>query len=60
MADKILVLSKRPSTIKNIHTIQLSLNGEGTPLARREAPEFKDYFNTIWKELDVNEQDKFI
>jgi NitT/TauT family transport system ATP-binding protein len=56
MADKIAVLSKRPATIKNIHDISLTVKGEKTPLSSREAPEFKDYFNTIWKELDIDEK----
>ncbi|SHH02891.1 ABC transporter ATP-binding protein [Tepidibacter thalassicus] len=56
MADKIAVLSKRPATIKNIHEINLTVKGEKTPLSSREAPEFKDYFNTIWKELDIDEK----
>ncbi|TCO72193.1 ABC transporter ATP-binding protein [Marinisporobacter balticus] len=54
MADRIIVLSKRPAFVKSIHKIKLTLENERTPLSSREAPEFKDYFNTIWKELDVH------
>ena len=54
MGDRVIVLSKRPSTIKSIHEIKLTLDVERTPLASREAPEFRHYFNTIWKELDVH------
>lgn len=54
MADRVIVLSKRPATVKSIHEISLTLNGERTPLSSREAPEFRHYFNTIWKELDVH------
>jgi NitT/TauT family transport system ATP-binding protein len=25
-----------------------------TPLASREAPEFRRYFNQVWKELDIH------
>lgn len=53
MADRVLVLSKRPGTVKNIHEISLSC-GSRTPLSSREAPEFRYYFNEIWKELDVH------
>lgn len=55
MADRVAVLSKRPATIKNIYDIELSISGEKTPLISRKAPEFKDYFDKLWKELDVNE-----
>lgn len=53
MADKVVVLTRRPGTVKNIHPIQLSMDST-SPLKRREAPEFRKYFNTIWKELDVH------
>jgi NitT/TauT family transport system ATP-binding protein len=53
MAEKVIVLTKRPGMIKNIHNIELTCN-EKTPIKCREAPEFKDYFNKIWKELDVH------
>ncbi|WP_110943009.1 sulfonate/nitrate/taurine transporter ATP-binding protein [Inediibacterium massiliense] len=56
MADRIIVLSNRPATVKSIHTIKLTLETERTPLTSREAPEFRHYFNTIWKELDVHVQ----
>ena len=53
MSDRLLVLSKRPGTIKNTHRIHLS--GENrNPVELRKAPEFREYFNTIWKELDVH------
>lgn len=54
MADNISVLSKRPATIKNSYQIKLTVQGEKTPLKSRKAPEFKDYFDALWKELDVN------
>lgn len=53
MSDKIVVLTKRPGTIKSIHKIELTCS-EKTPMKCREAPEFRVYFNTIWKELDVH------
>jgi NitT/TauT family transport system ATP-binding protein len=54
MADRVIVLSKRPATIKNIHEIKLSCGEKRSPLCSREAPEFRYYFNKIWKELDVH------
>lgn len=56
MADTVAVLSKRPATIKGTYDIKLTINGEKTPLAARKAPEFKDYFDKLWKELDINGQ----
>lgn len=56
MADFVGVLSRRPSTIKSIHDINLTVEGEKTPLSARKAPEFKDYFDVLWKELDVYEK----
>lgn len=51
MADKVIVLSKRPATVKKI--IPISYNDEmPTPLKARNTPEFKNYFNEIWKELN--------
>jgi ABC-type nitrate/sulfonate/bicarbonate transport system, ATPase component len=52
MADRVVVLSNRPATIKNIHKIELTCQNR-TPLSSREAPEFRGYFNAIWKELEV-------
>ena len=48
MADRIIVLTPRPATIKNIHKILLTAK---TPLLKREEIGFNVYFNKIWKEL---------
>ena len=48
MSDRIIVLTKRPSSVKNIHTIKL--NGS-TPMQRRDDANFNKYFDIIWKEL---------
>lgn len=53
LADRVIVLTKRPGTIQNIITIQF--HDFLSPLARRNAPEFKDYFNMLWKEMDEHE-----
>lgn len=52
MADEVCVLSKRPATIKGDYRIKLTVDGERTPLNSRKAPEFKDYFDILWKELE--------
>ena len=54
MCDRIIILSNRPGTIKEIIDINLSCEGEKTPLKTRESEEFRYYFNKIWKELDVH------
>lgn len=53
MADRIIILTKRPGKLKNIIDINLTVDDK-TPFRARSAPEFKDYFNQIWKELDHN------
>ncbi len=55
MADRIIILSHRPGTIKNTMDIKLSCPDK-TPRKARNAPEFKDYFNTLWREVE-NEQE---
>lgn len=52
MADRVIVLSARPAKICQIVPIILDLP-ERTPMKTRNAPEFKDYFNLIWKELNT-------
>ena len=54
MADRIIILSCRPATVKAEIEVKLTLDGERTPFHARSAPEFKDYFNVIWKELNQN------
>lgn len=53
MADRVVVLTKRPATIKRIHTLKMTCDNR-TPISCREAPEFRHYFNEIWKELDIH------
>lgn len=51
MSNKILVLSKRPATLKDEIFPNLS---EKTPLERRENPNFSSLFNKIWRELSYD------
>ena len=53
MSDRIIVLTKRPGTIKNIHQLKFETK-ERDPISYRESPKFSEYFNTLWKELDAN------
>ena len=53
MADRVLILSKRPATVIKIVPINLDMK-DRTPLSSRNAPAFKSYFNLIWKELNQN------
>ncbi len=53
ISDRVIVLSKRPAKVKSIHVIDLETNGE-TATDARQSPKFKDYFNEIWKELDIH------
>ncbi|HHY27650.1 MAG TPA: ABC transporter ATP-binding protein [Desulfitobacterium dehalogenans] len=53
MADRVVVLSKRPGTIKKVYEIHMNCE-KRTPLKSRDMPEFQIYFQEIWKELDVH------
>lgn len=50
LADRILVMTKRPATIKNNIPVHLSTT-ENSPLAARNAPEFNHLFTLLWKEI---------
>ncbi len=50
VSDRVLVLSKRPSKIKNIYDIVLS--NKSTPINNRKAPEFQVYYDKLWKDID--------
>ncbi|WP_027086456.1 ABC transporter ATP-binding protein [Cohnella panacarvi] len=52
MADRVLVMSKRPSSIIAAYPIRFE-EGEGlSPWKKREAGKYNEYFNSIWKDLD--------
>ena len=52
MSDRVIVLTNRPGTVKNIHDIDFEME-DRNPINCRESPKFSKYFDTIWKELDV-------
>ncbi len=54
MSDRVIVLTKRPGTVKDVHKIQFDIE-DRTPINCRESPKFSKYFNTLWKELRDDE-----
>jgi NitT/TauT family transport system ATP-binding protein len=56
MAERVIVLSRRPGQVKSNHAIRFATVDADrlAPLAARNAPEFNDYFRTLWQELDVH------
>ena len=50
MADKIVVLTKRPATVKTVFEIDITAE---TPLKRRESPRFSEWFDRVWKEVTL-------
>lgn len=50
IADRVIVLSKRPATIKNSYDIKLS--EKGSPIENRKAKEFASYYDALWRDLD--------
>jgi NitT/TauT family transport system ATP-binding protein len=55
MSQKVIVLSKRPSSIKVEIPIDFE-NYEMTPFQKRKSPLFSGYFNRLWKELDQSNE----
>ncbi len=55
MADRVVVLSKRPAVIQSVHEISFEDIENRTPLLCRKSPKFSSYFDTLWRELDINE-----
>ncbi|MCI9447747.1 MAG: ATP-binding cassette domain-containing protein [Lachnospiraceae bacterium] len=53
LGSQVIILSKRPATVNRI--VDISFPENASPLERRNLPEFKDYFNEIWKELNEDE-----
>jgi NitT/TauT family transport system ATP-binding protein len=57
MADRVVVMSRRPGRIKSIHSIAYPSFGPDrpTPFQARKCAEFGAYFQLIWDELDVHQ-----
>ncbi len=54
LADRVIILSTRPGTVKKI--VDIDLKEFGTPLKRRESKKAHDYFDEIWKELVIYDE----
>ena len=57
LADRILVLTRRPATIKNDLPVHLTLP-KNSPLGARGAPEFNQLFTMLWKEISDEYNEK--
>lgn len=53
MSDRVIVLTNRPAKIKNIYQIDFDIPNR-TPINCRKSPQFSQYFDSLWKELDVH------
>lgn len=53
MSDRVIVLSSRPAKIKKIYAIDFKMENR-TPINCRKSPKFSEYFDNLWKELDVH------
>ncbi len=49
LSDRVIVLTKRPAYIKNIHNIVF--NKKDVPTKNRNDEKFKKIYESIWKEL---------
>jgi len=56
MADRVIVLSRRPGKMKSDNRNEFPSAGgiRPKPFATRNAPEFNAYFNRLWQELEVH------
>lgn len=52
MSDRVIIISNRPGTVKNI--IDINLEKKGTPTENRKDKNFSVYYDKIWKELDIH------
>lgn len=51
ISNRIIVLSKRPAEVKAVYEIKLT--DSSTPIHNRTCKEFADYYDKIWRDLDV-------
>lgn len=52
MADRVVVLTGRPAKVKK--TYNIIMEGSSTPISNRKCKEFSDYYDMIWKEIDLH------
>ena len=53
LSDRVVVLSFRPSKIKGVYDINLI--DKSTPINNRKSPNFGEYYDLLWKEIDKDE-----
>ena len=52
-ADKVIVLTERPAKVKSIYNIKMK--DKGNPIHNRKQLEFQEYYDKIWKDIDISE-----
>lgn len=52
LSDRIIVFSKRPAIVKKIYSIEMK--NKSTPIENRKCQEFSNYYDLIWRDLDVS------
>lgn len=52
LSDRVAVLSKRPAVVKKIYEIKIP--DKSTPMNNRKSKEFYQYYDKIWRDLDVH------
>lgn len=57
MSDRVIVLSKRPGRVKKIDSIDFEIESRD-PMNCRQSPKFSEYYNNLWKELDIDAKEK--
>lgn len=55
LGDYVLVLTSRPGSMKAMIPLSFSLEHD-SPMNRRNTPEFKQYFNLVWEEVNSHEE----
>ena len=55
LSDKIIVLSKRPACVIDILDISIPGKEKGSLFVRKQ-PEFNDYFQLLWKEMNSHDE----
>ena len=60
MADRVVVMSRRPGRIKTEFDIRFDGTRRPTPLQARAVPEFNDYFQAVWNELDMQSAEQVL
>lgn len=53
LADKVVVMTNRPTKIKTVYDINLSVDSLD-PFERRKAVEYTKYYDKVWRDLDVH------